>query len=144
MEGGRIGWAVAMCPRARTGGGKSADFTHGVFMLAFFNFGAPGGARPPSMPSPRCILSVLRSLHGALGHERGSLTCLSWSPEGAYRACNLTCAMTRLLVLTPSQNTNDKFPNNPNNPRPGHDLKLTSWLRASYQDSIQALVFGRR
>ena len=36
-----------------------------------------------------------------------------WRTGGAYRACNLTCAMTRLLILTPSQNTNDKFPNNP-------------------------------
>ena len=85
------------------------------------NFGATGASHFPSMPSPRCISSVPRSLHGAFGYERGSLTCLSWSPGGAYRACNLTCAMTRLLILTPSQNTKDKFPNNP----PGQDPKLS-------------------
>ena len=64
-------WAVAKCPRVRTGGGKSADFTHGVFMLAIFNFGAPGGAHPPSMPSPRCVPSVLRPLPGAFGYVVG-------------------------------------------------------------------------
>ena len=68
----------------------------------------------------------------------------TWRTGGAYRACNLTCAMTRLFIPPPSQNTTDEFPNNPNNSGPGHDPKLTSWLRASYQDSIQALVFGRR
>ena len=39
----------------------------GFYMLAFFNFGATGTAHLPSMPSPRCIPSVLSYLPRAFG-----------------------------------------------------------------------------
>src|SRR5450432_208794 len=39
----------------------------GFYMLAFFNFGATGTAHLPSMPSPRCIPSVLRVIDDNIG-----------------------------------------------------------------------------
>ena len=90
----------------------------GFFMLAFFEFGVPGHISFPSMSSPRCILSVLSDLPGAFGLWSGSLTdnkvidlgTILWRAGGVYRACNLTCAMTRLTIPPPSQNTTEQIP----------------------------------